>query len=93
MTGFKVFFNKGFTSILLSRVKWIDFSNVGNKGVFEVDGVVEGTMGRKLFISLLREYISEISTKLRNGNFFCLFSLSHFGRDGKFVQVFVCGSV
>ena len=92
-TSFKVFFNKGFTSILLGRIKWVDFSNLGNKSVFEVNGVVEGMMGRKLFISLLGEYISEVGTKLRNGNFFCPFGLSNFGRDGEFVQVFICRSI
>ena len=92
-TGLEVFFNECFMDILFSRVEWVNLGNLGNKGVLEVDGMIKGTVGRKLFISLLGEDIGEVSTELGNGDFLRFLSLSDLHGDSKFVQLFINRSV
>ena len=75
MTSLEVFFDEGFTSIFLGRVEQIDFDNLGNKGVLEVNGVIKRSVRRKLFVGLLEKDIGKVSAEFRNGyllGFFCL---------------------
>ena len=49
---FQVFINESLAGFLFSRVKRVDFSNLGNEGVLEFDGVIEGSMRGKNIVSL-----------------------------------------
>ena len=47
-----MFIDEGFTSFPFSRVKRIDFGNLGDKRVLEFNGMVKGTMRGKSVICL-----------------------------------------
>ena len=54
-----MFVNEGPAGILLCWVERVYFSDLGDEGVLEFDGVIEGSMRGKGVISLLREDIGE----------------------------------
>ena len=89
----EVFFNECLTGVLFSKVGGINIGDLGNEGVLEVDGVIKGAVGEKLFISLFGEDIGKVSTEFGNGDFLRFLSLSDFCGDSKFVQLFVNRSV
>ena len=62
-----MFINESFAGFLFSRVKRVDFGNLGDKGVLEFNGVIKGSMRGKKVISPFREDISEISAKFGTG--------------------------
>ena len=51
-SGFQVFIDESFVSLLFSRVKRVDLGNLGNEGVLEFDGVIKGSMRGKNIIGL-----------------------------------------
>ena len=93
MASLEMFFDKSFASIFLSRVEWVDLDNLGNEGIFEVNGMIEGLMGRELLVSFLGKYIGKVNTEVRDGYFLGFLGLSDFCGDGEFVQMFVHRSV
>ena len=56
---FQVFIDEGLADLFLSRVERVYFSNLGNEGVFEFNGMVERAMWRKDVVGLFREYIGK----------------------------------
>ena len=52
-TGLEVFFDEGFTSIFFCGVQWVDFGDLGNKSVLEVNSVVKWAMRGELLIGFL----------------------------------------
>ena len=79
MSGFQVFIDESFTSLLFGRVKRIDLGNLGNEGVPELDGMIERSMRRKNVVSLLREDIGEVGAEVRNRDLLGFVSLSQLG--------------
>ena len=55
MSHFQVFIDECLAGFLLCRVERVYFSNLGNKGVLEFDGMVERVMWRKDIVGLFRE--------------------------------------
>ena len=72
----QVFVNESFVGFLFSRMKRVDLRNLGDKGIFEFNGVIEGSMRREDIIHLFQEDISEISAKIRDWDFLWFLSLS-----------------
>ena len=83
-----MFFNEGFTSFHLHWVERIDFSNFGGKVWMEFDGVVIGTMGRKLVMGLFREDICKVFAPFWDDWFHRLGVLGNLGGDGGLVDLF-----
>ena len=52
MSSLKMFIDESFASFLFGGVKRIDFRNVWDKGIFELNGVTEGSMRGKNVIGL-----------------------------------------
>ena len=74
-----MFFDEGFAGVFFSRVKQIYFGDLGDKRIFEVNGVVKWVMRGKLFISLLRNYVSKVHTEFWNG---CVLGFLRLGNLG-----------
>ena len=86
--SFQVFINESLASFLFSRIKRVDLHNLGDKGIFEFNGVIEGSMRRENIICLFREDISEISAKVRDWDFLWFLSLGKLHQDSDFVDLF-----
>ena len=54
-----MFLNEGFASLHLCWVKGVDLGNFGDEVRFEFNGVIIGTVGGKLVMGFLREYVSK----------------------------------
>ena len=93
ITSFEMFLNKGFACIFFSRIEQVDFGNLRNEGILEVDGMVKGSVRGKLFIGLFRKYIGKVGAEFRDGYFFRFLYMGNFCRYGEFVQLFICKSV
>ena len=88
LSGFQVFIDESFTSLLFGRVKRIDLGNLGNEGVPEFDGMIERSMRRKNVVSLLREDISEVGAEVGDRDLLGFVSLSQLGRDCDLTDLF-----
>ena len=86
-SSFQVFVNESLTSFLFSRIKRVDLHNLGDKGIFEFNGVIEGSMRRENIIHLFREDIGEISAKVGDWDFLWFLHLSELHRDGDFFDL------
>ena len=87
-SGFQVFIDESFVSLLFSRVKRVDLGNLGNEGVLEFDGVIKRPMRGKNVVSLLREDISEVGAKVRDWDFLGFVSLGQLGQDCDLIDLF-----
>ena len=76
MSSFQMFTNEGLASFPFGRIKRVDLRNLGDKGIFEFNGVIKGSMRGKNVISLFQEDISEIRAKVRDRDFLWFLSLS-----------------
>ena len=52
MSSLKMFIDESLASILFSGVKRVDFRNLWDKGILELNGVIEGSMRGKNVIGL-----------------------------------------
>ena len=86
-SSFQVFVNESLTSFLFSRIKRVDLHNLGDKGIFEFNGVIEGSMRRENIIHLFREDIGEISAKVGDWDFLWFLRLSELHQDGDFFDL------
>ena len=78
--------NEVFTDLHFCWIEGIDFGNFGDKIRAKFNGVVIGTMGRKLVMGFLREDVHKVIAPLWY-NWFChLGSLSNLSGDGCFVD-------
>ena len=59
MSRFQVFINECPAGFLFCQVEWVIFSNFGDEGVLEFDGMVERVMWREDVVGLFREDISK----------------------------------
>ena len=87
-SGLQVFIDESLASFLFCRVKRVDLSNLRDEGVLEFNGVVERSMRRENIISLFREDVGEVSTKVWDRDFLGFLSLSELCQDGDFVDLF-----
>ena len=69
VSSLKMFIDESLASFLFSRVKRIDFRNLGGKGILEFNGVVKGSMRGENIIGLFREDISKISAQVWDWDF------------------------
>ena len=51
-SSFKMFINESLASFLFGRVKRVDLRNLWDKGILELNGVIEGSMRGKNIIGL-----------------------------------------
>ena len=84
--------DESLTGLLFSRVKGVNFGDLGDKGVFEFDSMIERSMGRENVISLFGEDICEVGAKVWNRDLLRFHSLSKLHRDGDPVDLFSCSS-
>ena len=49
-SSLQMFFDESFAGFLFGRVKGVDFCNLWDKGILELDGMIEGLMRRKNII-------------------------------------------
>ena len=52
VSSFQMFINEGLASFPFSRIKRVDLRNLGDKGIFEFNGVIKGLMRGRNIISL-----------------------------------------
>ena len=52
MSSLEMFINESLAGFLFGRVKRINFCDLGDEGVFEFNGVIEGSMRGKNIIGL-----------------------------------------
>ena len=76
MSSLKMFIDESFASFLFGRIKRVDLRNLGDKGILEFNGVIEGSMRRENVIGFFREDISDISAKVWDWDFLWFLSLS-----------------
>ena len=88
LSGLQVFIDECFASLLFSSVKQVDLGNLGSKGVFEFNGVIERSMRRENVVSLLREDIGEVGAKFGDWDFLWFVSLGQLCRDCDFIVLF-----
>ena len=69
-------FNESLAGFPFGRIKKVNLRNLWNKGVFEFNGMIEGSMRWKDVIRLFREDIGEISAETRDWDFLWFLSLS-----------------
>ena len=50
-----MFIDEGLAHFLFSRIRRVDLGNFGDKGVFEFNSVIKGSMRGKKIISFFRE--------------------------------------
>ena len=88
MSGLKMFIDESLASFLFGRVKRIDLHNLGDKGILEFNGVIEGSMRGENVIGLFQEDIGKISAKVWDWDFPWFLSLGKLRQDGDFVDLF-----
>ena len=68
-SSLQVFFNKGFACLHLCWVEQVDFGNFGSEVGAKFNGMVIGTMGRKLVMGLLQKDVCKVFAPFRYGQF------------------------
>ena len=74
-------------------VEGINFGNFWDEVFFKINGMVKGSVGRKLIVSGFSEHISKVRTKGGNGYIFGLFEDGEFLRYGDLGNVFFLGRI
>ena len=64
-----MFIDESLASFLFGRVKRVDLHNLWDKGILELNGVIEGSMRGKNIIGLFREDIGEMNAKVWDWDF------------------------
>ena len=88
-----MFFNKCFTCFIFFGVEGINFGNLQDEIFLKINGVVEGSVGRKLIVSGFSEYISKVRAKGGDGYILGLFKDGEFHGYGDLVNVFSLGRI
>ena len=88
-----MFFNECFTRFVFFGVEEINLGNLWKKIFLKINGMVKGSMGRKLIVSGFSEYISEVKTKDRDRYVFGLFGDGEFRGYGNLGNVFSLGRI
>ena len=83
-----MFFNEGFTSFHFHQIERVDLGNFRDEIGVKFNGMVIGTMGRKLIMGFLREDICKVFTPLWDDWFHHLGGLGDLGGDGDLVNPF-----
>ena len=88
-----MFFNEHFTHFTFFGVEEINFGNFWDKIFFKINGMIEGSVGRKLIVSGFSEHISKVRAKGGDEYVLGLFRDGEFCRYGDFVNVFFLGRI
>ena len=60
LSGFKVFINESFASLMFFRVKRVYLSNFWNKQHFEINGVIVQSVRGETVVGFLRKYVFKV---------------------------------
>ena len=88
-----MFLNEHFTCFAFLGVEGINFGNLWDKIFLKINGMVEGSVGRKLIVSGFSEHISEVRAKGGDRYVLGLFRDGKFCGYGDFVNVFSLGRI
>ena len=88
----QMFIDEGLAGLLLCWVERVYLSNLRDKGVLEFDGMIERAIWGKDIVGLFREYIGKGRTEAGDRDVLWFISLGKLGRDGDFIDLFVCSS-
>ena len=88
-----MFFNECFTCFAFFGVEGINFGNLRDEIFLKINGMVGGSVGRKLIVSGFSKHISEVRAKGGNGYVLGLFGDGKFHGYGDFVNVFFLGRI